>query len=66
MAALTEKGFQRPLYEELLAKRVERARALFGADVETDEKTHFGKYIRLEVENLAQAYDCLLYTSRCV
>ncbi|MFQ9497658.1 baseplate J/gp47 family protein [Neglectibacter timonensis] len=57
MAALTEKGFQRPLYEELLAKRVERARALFGADIETDEKTPFGKYIRLEVENLAQAYE---------
>lgn len=57
MEVLSEKGFQRPLYEEILAALVARAKLLFGNDMETDEKTPFGKNIRLYAAELDQAYE---------
>lgn len=57
MAALTEKGFQRPLYADLLTQQISRAKVLFGDNIETDEKTPLGKFIRLGVQDLAEAYE---------
>ncbi len=57
MAALTEKGFQRPLYADILAQKIARAQELFGSDISTDEKTPLGKFIRLDAYDLAEAYE---------
>lgn len=57
LAALTEKGFQRPLYAELVTQQTSRAKVLFGDDIETDEKTPLGKFIRLGAQDIAEAYE---------
>lgn len=56
---LTELGFQRSTYEELLEWQIERAKRLFGEDIATDGKSVMGKYIRLNVEDLAECYEVL-------
>ena len=56
---LTDKGFQRPTFDELLAGRIDRAKHLFGDDVDTTERSALGKFIRLGVYDLAQAYETL-------
>ena len=57
MTVLTDKGFQRPLYAELVAQADARAKVLFGDDIETDEKTPLGKFIRLGAQDVAEAYE---------
>lgn len=57
MTVLTDKGFQRPLYAELVAQAEARAKVLFGDDIETDEKTPLGKFIRLGAQDIAEAYE---------
>lgn len=59
MAALTEKGFKRPIFSEILDDQIQRAKELFGEDIETDEKTPLGKFIRITVYDLARAYEDL-------
>jgi uncharacterized phage protein gp47/JayE len=54
---LNEQGYHRPTYEELLAGRIQLARELFGEDIETDEKTPLGKFIRIGAYDLAKAYE---------
>lgn len=63
---LTEKGFLRPTYQELLNGRISRARQLFGEDVDTSEPSILGKYIRLDVSDIAECYELLedLYFAR--
>lgn len=34
---LTEKGFQRKTYDDILTEQTERARLLFGEDIDTNE-----------------------------
>lgn len=57
MGALTYEGFIRPTYEDLVKRRIERAKKLFGEDVNTGEKTWLGKHIRLGAYDLATAYE---------
>lgn len=57
--SLTEYGFIRPTYEELLEQQIGRAQVLFGEDIDTSELTPFGKYIRLNVTDLADCYEIL-------
>lgn len=57
MQAITEKGFKRPLYEEILAEQIDRAKALFGEDIETSETSVLGKFIRLQAYDLSKAYE---------
>lgn len=45
--AITEKGFQRLTYEEILALQTERAKLLFGEDIDVSENSTFGKILRL-------------------
>ena len=59
MGALTEKGFKRPIFSELLETQIQKAKELFGEDIETDEKTPLGKFIRITVYDLARAYEDL-------
>ena len=54
---LTELGFERPTYDELLQKQIERAKLLFGDDIDTGETTPFGKYIRINVADFADLYE---------
>lgn len=56
MAALTDKGFHRPLLSELIAQQEARAKVLFGDNIDTDEKTPLGKFIRLGAQDLEDAY----------
>lgn len=55
--ALTPKGFDRPTYSEILERQIDRAKKLFGEDIETDDKTPFGKYIRLNVQDISDLYE---------
>lgn len=63
---LTEKGYQRPTYNELLEKQIERAKSLFGDDIDTSETSIMGKMIRLDVYDYAEIYEDLekLYYAR--
>ena len=44
---LDEKGFKRRTYQEVLESKIERAKELFGADIDTSEQTPLGKFIRI-------------------
>lgn len=56
---LTEKGFKRPSYHELLEAQINRAKGLFGEDIDTSEQTILGKFIRIGVYDLAECYELL-------
>lgn len=57
---LTELGYRRRTYEEILQAKIEKAKELFGEDINTEENTALGKYIRInaydqhKVEELAE------------
>ncbi len=63
---LTEKGFIRPTYDELLGRQERRAKELFGEDIDTSGESILGKFIRINVEDLAECYELLedLYYAR--
>lgn len=56
---LTEKGFIRPTYEDLLDRQEKRAKKLFGEDIDTSSESILGKYIRINVKDLAECYELL-------
>lgn len=56
---LTNLGYERPTFEDLLEAQVERAKLLFGEDIDTNDNTPLGKYIRLNVTDLADVYEIL-------
>ena len=64
--AISEQGYIRPTYEELLESRIELAKELFGDDVDTSDSSALGKFIRLAVQDLADAYEAqeVIYYSR--
>ena len=57
--ALTELGFERPTYEEILENQINRAKTLFGDTIDTSELTALGKYIRINVADLNTLYQTL-------
>lgn len=57
--ALTELGFERPTYEEILENQINRAKTLFGDTIDTSELTALGKYIRINVADLDTLYQTL-------
>ena len=57
--ALTDLGFERPTYDDILEAQISRAKELFGEDIETDDTTPLGKYIRLNCTDLAECYEIL-------
>lgn len=64
--AISEKGYVRPSYEELLETRIALAQELFGEDIDTSNSSPLGKFIRLAVQDLADAYEDqeLIYYAR--
>ncbi len=53
--ALTEKGFARRSYEDILSDKIAKAIELFGNDIDTSDLTPLGKFIRIGAYDLAQA-----------
>lgn len=64
--AISEQGYLRPTYDELLEERIALAQELFGQDIDTSDATTLGKFIRLSVKDLAEAYEAqeVIYYSR--
>lgn len=52
---LTELGYTRRTYDEIVNDKIERAQELFGEDIETDETTPLGKFIRINAYDQALA-----------
>ena len=63
---VNEKGYIRPTYDEILAERITLAQELFGEDIDTSNASALGKFIRLSVQDLAEAYEAqeIIYYSR--
>lgn len=63
---LTEKGFYRPTYDELLEAQEMRAKQLFGEDIDTSNLSVLGKYIRINVSDLDELWQTLegVYNAR--
>lgn len=57
--ALTELGFERPTYDEILENQINRAKELFGDTIDTSELTALGKFIRINVADLDTLYQTL-------
>ena len=57
--ALSEQGYRRPTYDEILEDKIQKAKELFGEDIDTSEQTPFGKFIRIGAHDLASAYEDL-------
>lgn len=57
--ALTETGFNRPTYDELLEQQEVRAKQLFGEDIDVSDISALGKYIRLNVSDIDELYQTL-------
>lgn len=51
--ALLETGLKRRTYDEILTGKIEKAKELFGEDIETSELTPLGKYIRINAYDQA-------------
>lgn len=56
---LSEQGYYRPTYEDILATKIQKAKELFGEDIETSEQTPLGKFIRIGAHDLSKAYEDL-------
>lgn len=64
--ALSEKGYYRPTYNEILETKIQTAKELFGEDIDTSEQTALGKFIRIGAYDLSKAYEDIehIYYSR--
>lgn len=52
---LTENGYTRRTYDDILADKIQRAKELFGEDIDTSDLTPLGKYIRINAYDQAIA-----------
>lgn len=50
---LTEKGYQRRTYDDILNDKIQRAQELFGEDIDTSDLTPLGKFIRINAYDQA-------------
>lgn len=65
---MTECGFRKLTYAEILEQQIIRAKDLFGQDIDTSEKSVLGKYIRLNVSDFAKREEALeaIYLARYI
>lgn len=63
---VNDSGYLRPTYDELLESRITLAKELFGEDIDTSNASALGKFIRLSVKDLSDAYEAqeIIYYSR--
>lgn len=52
---LTTQGYERPTYDDILDNLILKAQELFGEDIETNEQTPLGKFLRIIAYDRAQA-----------
>lgn len=52
---LTSNGFERLTYNDIVNKKIQKAKELFGEDIDTSELTPLGKFIRINAFDLAEA-----------
>lgn len=52
---LTDKGFVRRTYDDILNDKIQRAKELFGEDIDTSDLTPLGKFIRINAYDQAIA-----------
>lgn len=52
---LTAKGYQRRTYDDILNDKIQRAKELFGEDIDTSDQGALGKFIRINAYDQAQA-----------
>ena len=65
MAGLTEKGYRRRTYNEILSDKIQKAKNLFGEDIDTAENTVLGKYLRINAydqEQLEEQAELIYYS----
>ena len=63
---LTDKGFIRRTYDDILNSKIQRAKEVFGEDIDTSDLTALGKFIRINAYDQALAEEELeaVYFSR--
>lgn len=52
---LTDKGFVRRTYDDILNDKIAMAKELFGEDIDTSDQTAIGKFIRITAYDQAMA-----------
>ena len=52
---LTDKGYQRRTYDDILNDKIKRARELYGEDIDTSDQTPLGKFLRISAYDQALA-----------
>ena len=52
---LTDKGYQRATYADILNRKIQRAKELLGEDIDTSEQSVLGKYLRINAYDQALA-----------
>ena len=62
---ITEQGYTRRTYQEILESKIQKAKELFGEDIDTREITPLGKYIRINAYDQAETEETaeMLYYS---
>ena len=62
---ITEQGYVRRTYQEILDDKIQRAKELFGEDIDTRDITPLGKYIRINAYDQAEVEETaeMLYFS---
>lgn len=56
---ITEKGFKRPDFDEILSELGESSKLFFGEEIALDDKSLFGKLLRIIAYNTARLYEDL-------
>lgn len=56
MSGLTNKGFEIKTFEDIVASMSAKAKTLFGDDIDTEETSVIGKFIRIGAEEIANAW----------
>lgn len=59
---LTEQGFYRPPYDEIVANMEQRAKEMLGEDIDTSETSVLGKFIRIISYDISDTYQTLEHT----
>jgi len=54
---LDDKGFVRPTYEEIVESMIEKAKEVFGNDINTDETSIVGKFIRVNAHKISELWE---------
>lgn len=64
--AVSDKGYIRPSYDDILEGRIALAKELWGEDIDTSNSSTLGKFIRLSVQDWADALEDqeLIYYAR--